>query len=171
MKEKEKLLVYVDTSVFAGKVLLKDEEDKKSSLLIRRISANKFNNFKFVTSKFTLVELGELISRKKTKNKAKTVLFDIMYNSKLPIFLLNPEDPHKEFKKKEYFEIDLLIKNFVNTALDFNIPGFDTIHAHTVKTIDQNIIAVSKDNHFRRFNKIKNVSEVLKPSQFLIKYS
>ena len=166
----DQILVYLDTSIFAGRILLDDEEDKKSSLLLRRISNEKYPYFRFVTSKFTLVELAELISRKKTKNKAKTVLFDLMNDPKLPIFFLNPEKPHKETKKKEFYDIDTLIQNFVNTALDYNIPGFDTIHAHTVKETNEEIIAISKDKHFKRFKKLKNVKEVLKPSQFLSKY-
>ena len=64
----------------------------------------------------------------------------------------------------------MLIAHFVNTALKYKIPGFDTIHAHTVKNLNEKVIAVSKDNHFKRFDKLKNIIEILKPSEFLNKY-
>jgi predicted nucleic acid-binding protein len=163
-------LIYLDTSVFVGKILSQDNEDKKSKLLLNRIFNHKYDDLKFVSSKFTLIELAELISRKKTKNKAKIVLFDLMYNPDIPIYFINPEKEHKEWKKKEYFDIDRLISNFINTALDFNIPGFDTIHAHTVKKLNEKMIAVSKDNHFKRFKQLKNIIQILKPSEFIEKY-
>lgn len=170
-KNKSKPLVYLDTSVFAGKVLIKDAEDKSCALLWKEITNRKYRNFQFITSIFTLIELAELISRKKSKMKAKAVLFDIMNNPDLPISLMGPEKAHKVSKNKEFFDIDLLIANMINTALRYNLPGFDTIHAHTVKTLKEKaIIVVSKDKHFKRFKKIKNVKEVLKASQFLKKY-
>lgn len=165
-----KSIIYLDTSIFAGKVLMRDFEDKKCSALWNKIIKNKLGDFEFITSKFTLIELAELISRKKTKMKAKALLFDITSNPDLPISLMSPEMPHKLSKGKEFFDIDLLISNIINTALEYNIPGFDTIHAHTVKKLKKNIIAVSKDKHFKRFQNIKNVIEILKPSQFLDKY-
>ncbi len=163
-------LVYLDTSIFAGAILLQDEEDKKSKILLRNISKNKYTKFEFVTSKFTLIELAELISRKKTENKAKVTLFDLLYYPNNIINFINPEKPHKKSTTKEYFDMDTLISNIVNTALKFKIPGFDTIHAHTVSKQDKKTVAISKDNHFKRFNKIKKVIEILKPSQFLEKY-
>jgi len=163
-------LVYLDTSIFAGKVLLTDAEDEKCAVLIEKISSGEFDDYEFITSKFTLIELAELISRKQTQDKAKSILFDIIYNPDLPIFLINPESVHKTWAKSEFFDIDLLIADIVNTALEYKIPGFDTIHAHTVKTLKEKIIAVSKDTHFGRFEKIKNVTEVVKPSVFLDKY-
>jgi len=93
--ETDSKLVYLNTSIFAGKVLLNDAEDKKCALLIKNISEEKFADYEFVTSKFTLIELAELISRKKTKEKAKAILFDIMNNPDLPIYLINPEPVHK----------------------------------------------------------------------------
>lgn len=168
-KKPDSKLVYLDTSIFAGKVLLSDAEDKKCALLIKKVTNNEFGDYEFVTSKFTLIELAELISRKKTKNKAKVVLWDI-YDPDLPVYLINPEPVHKTWEKGEYFDIDLLIANLINTALDYSIPGFDTIHAHTVKGLDEKVIAVSKDVHFNRFEKIKNVTEVVKASEFLDKY-
>lgn len=90
-------LVYLDTSIFAGKVLLSDKEDQKCVELIEKISNNELDNFTFVTSKFTLIELAELICRKKTQNEAKALLFDIMHDPNLKIMLLNPQPAHKKY--------------------------------------------------------------------------
>ena len=163
-------LVYLDTSIFADKVLLSDAEDRKCAQLINRIANKEFGNYKFITSKFTLIELAELISRKKTKNKAKIILFDMMDNPDLPIYFVNPEPVHETWGRHEYFDINFLIRNLINTALDYSIPGFDTIHAHAVRKLNEKIIAVSKDVHFNRFTKIKNVTEVVTASEFLGKY-
>ncbi|MBA7596399.1 hypothetical protein ES703_03369 [subsurface metagenome] len=162
--------VYLDTSIFAGKVLLNDAEDKKCALLIKKISDKECGNYKFITSIFTLVELAELISRRETEDKAKSILFDIMNDPDLPIYLINPEPVHKASKTREYFDIDILIAHLVKTALKYSIPGFDTIHAHTVRNLDEKIIAVSKDTHFKRFNKLENVIDVVNASDFLDKY-
>jgi len=174
------LSIYLDTSIFAGQVLQKDAEDEKCALLLEKISNNELDSYFFMTSKFTLVELAELIARKETTEKAKSILFDIM-NIEMPIALLNPEPVHrtwytqnkkKQNREKSYgYDIDRLISNLVNTALEFRIPGFDTIHAHTVKKLGEQIIAVSKDKDFKRFKGIDNVTEVLKASEFLSKYS
>lgn len=168
--ETDSKLVYLDASIFAGAVLLADAEDQQCALLIKRIANKKFAGYQFITSKFTLIELAELVSRKETKDKAKAILFDIVYNPDLPIDLINPEPVHKTWGKKQYFDIDLLIAHLVNTALEYSIPGFDTIHAHTVKKINEQIIAVSKDKDFNRFQKITNVIDIVKASEFLGKY-
>lgn len=170
MRKDHPKLVYLDTSIFAGAILLNDNEDKKCALLLKKICQNKLTKYEFITSIFTLVELAELISRKKTKNKAKAILFDLVYNPDYRITLVNPEPTHKIWGNREYFDIDLLIANLVNTALEYHIPGFDTIHAHTVKNLDEKIIVISKDSHFNRFKKLKNVIEVIRASDFLNKY-
>jgi len=163
-------LVYLDASIFAGTVLLSDDEDKQCALLIKRIANKEFAGYQFITSKFTLIELAELISRKETKDKAKAILFDIVYDPELPIDLIDPEPVHKTWGKRRYFDIDLLIAHLVNTALEYSIPGFDTIHAHTVMKINEKIIAVSKDRDFKRFQRITNVIDIVKASEFLDKY-
>ena len=168
-------LVYLDTSIFAGKVLLSDAEDKKCASLIDKISNKEFENWRFGTSKFALVELAEVISRQRTEDQAKSILFDVMYNPDLAIYLLNPEPVHKTWVhktrgKRQFFDIDLLIANLVNTALEYSIPGFDTIHAHTIKRLNEEVIAVSKDTDFNRFKGVKNVIDVVKASEFLDKY-
>lgn len=176
MKDKtDSMSVYLDTSIFAGKVLLSDDEDKKCALLMETISNKEFDNYAFMTSKFTLVDLAELISRRKTIDKAKSILFDIMNNPDLPIYLLNPEPVHKTWThktlgKRQLFDIDLLIANLVNTALDYRIPGFDTIHAHTVRRLGEDVIVVSRDTHFSRFKGINNVIDIVTASGFLDKY-
>ena len=169
--ETKSRLVYLDTSIFAGMVLLSDEEDKKCALLIKKIANKEFENHQFITSKFTLIELAELITRKETKEKAKAVLFDLVYDPDLQIDLISPEPAHKTLYKREYFDIDLLIAHIVNTALEYSIPGFDTIHAHTVRKLNEKIIAISKDKDFHKFRGITNVSEVVKASDFLNEHS
>ena len=166
----DSMLVYLDTSIFAGDVLRNDAEDKQCATLMRKIVKNEFRTYTFITSIFTLIELAELIARKKTKNRAKAILFDIMNNPDLPVYLVNPEPIHRRWGKREYFDIDLLIAHFVNTALDHRIPGFDTIHAHTIINIGESVIAVSKDAHFGRFKGLKNVVDVVRASAFLQKY-
>lgn len=171
MKNKtESKTVYLDTSIFAGKVLLNDAEDKKCALLIKKISDKELRNYKFITSIFTLVELAEVIARKETEDKAKSILFDIMNDPELPIYLVNPEPSHKTSKGREYFDIDRLIANLVKTALKYRIPGFDTIHAHTIRKLDEKVIAISKDNHFNRFKELENVIDVVNASGFLDRY-
>jgi len=169
-KETASKLVYLDTSIFAGTVLLSDDEDKKCAFLINIIANKGFEDYQFITSKFTLIELAELISRKETKDKAKAVLFDIVYNPDLPINLISPESAHKSWGKREYFDIDLLIAHLVNTALEYSIPGYDTIHAHTVIKLNENVIVVSKDKDFNKLLTIGNVIDVVKASEFLDKY-
>lgn len=168
-RETEGHLTYLDTSVFAGSVLLEDDEDRSCALLIRQISNNLYDDYTFITSVFTLIELAELIARKRTKDKAKAILFDIMYDPNLPIQLVNPEPVHKTWGQKDYFDIDKLVANLVNTALEYGIPGFDTIHAHTIRRLDSKVIAISKDVHFNRFKKIKNVTDVVIPSEFAVR--
>lgn len=163
-------VVYLDTSVFAGKVLLTDAEDKNCALLLEKISNKQLDNYDFITSKFTLIELAELIARRKTKDEAKSILFDLMYDRDLRIYLVNPESAHKAWKGYEYFDIDTLIAGLVNTALKYGIPGFDTIHAHTIRNLEEKIIAVSKDAHFNRFRKLDAVVDVVNASDFLDKY-
>ena len=129
MKNKMFQSVYLDTSIFAGKVILADTEDRQCALLIDKVPCNDLKEYKFLTSKFTLIELAELISRKVTEEKAKSIIFDLVYNPESRIFLVNPEPVHKTWATKQYFDIDILIANIVNTALKHRIPGFDTIHA------------------------------------------
>ena len=105
-----------------------------------------------------------------TEDKAKSTLFDLVYNPQIPIFLINPEPAHKTWARREYFDIDLLVANIVNTALKHRMPGFDTIHAHTIFTVGERIIAVSKDTHFQRFKNIKNVVDVVTATDFLKNY-
>ena len=64
------------------------------------------------------------------QNQPIVSLFDLMNNPDIPIYFINPEKVHKNWNKREHFDIDLLIANIINTALDYNLPGFDTIHAH-----------------------------------------
>jgi len=169
-KEDSLQSVYLDTSIFAGKVMMADQEDKQCAILLGKISSNEFNQFRFLTSKFTLIEIAELIARKVTEDKAKSTLFDLVYNPQIPIFLINPEPAHKTWARREYFDIDLLVANIVNTALKHRMPGFDTIHAHTIFTVGERIIAVSKDTHFQRFKNIKNVVDVVTATDFLKNY-
>lgn len=171
MSDKDLLhLVYLDTSIFAGKVMLADVEDRKCALLIDKVSGNEFKTYRFLTSKFTLIELAELIARKVTEDKAKSILFDLVYNPELPIYLMNPEPVHKTWATREYFDIDLLIANIVNTALKHRMPGFDTIRAHTITMLEEKVIAVSKDTHFQRFRGLENVVDVVTATSFLDKY-
>ena len=65
-KEDSLQSVYLDTSIFAGKVMMADQEDKQCAILLGKISSNEFNQFRFLTSKFTLIEIAELIARKVT---------------------------------------------------------------------------------------------------------
>ena len=169
-RETKRSLTYLDTSIFAGSALLEDDEDRSCALLIERISNNLYEDYTFITSVFTLIELAELIARRKTKDKAKAILFDIMYDPNLPIQLVNPEPVHKTWGQRDYFDIDRLVANLVNTALEYGIPGFDTIHAHTIRKLNSKVIAISKDVHFNRFKQIKNVSDVVKPSEFVKDY-
>ena len=170
MKKTESELVYLDTSIFAGSALRRDAEDEKCRLLIEKIRDGKLSSYEFVTSIFTLVELADVISRRQTEEKAKALLFDVMNDPDLPIYFADPEPAHKTWKGREYFDIDVLIRNFLNTTLKYRLPGFDTIHAHTVRKLDKKVIAVSKDKHFGRFEGLNNVVSVVNASDFLQKY-
>lgn len=162
--------VYLDTSIIAGSILKNDLEDKEAFKLISKIKRNKYPNFEFITSSFTLIEVAEVISRKKDKSRAKVLLWDIVNNPSVPILPVHPEPVHKKSGSKEYHELDELVAGIINTALEYKIPGYDTIHAHTVKNIKDKVIAVSKDKHFKYFQKLSNVSKVMKASEFIEEY-
>ena len=103
-KKTEPKTVYLDTSIFAGKVLLSDAEDKKCALLIKKISDKEFDNYTFITSIFTLVELAELISRKETEDKAKIILFDILlspFHHLLHLFWIFQSSPHFRLQTRD----------------------------------------------------------------------
>ena len=88
----------------------------------------------------------------------------------MPIYLINPKPVHKTWKGRDYFYIDMLVARLVKTALKYTIPGFNTIHAHTVQNLDEKVIAVSKDRDFSRFKKLGNVIDVATASDFLDRY-
>lgn len=164
--------VYIDSCVFISSI--KEDEGENyitAKQLIEKINSKvfPFAPYKFYTSKFTLVELGEAIARKMSQQQAKSIIFDLIYPKRKRIFFLDPSKPDKKIQQKKYFDIDKLIRQLTHTAIEYCLPAFDTIHCHTIIMSDIDII-ITNDEHFKKFQKIKiegKEIEILTPKEFL----
>lgn len=145
------------------------EQHKDAKKLIEKIyeTPNPFKLFRFFTSKFSLIEIGEVIARKVNVLEAKSLQLDLLYHPEKRIRLSDPYKPDMRENGKSYFDIDKLVLELSYTGMEYQLPVFDTIHCHTILTARTKVV-ISSDKHFKKLEKLGIDLET--PKSFLKKY-
>lgn len=154
--------IYIDSNVFVSNICEDENNHRPSKEFIDFILNNKFSNdFVFLTSRFTEVEVASAIFRKtKNEEKARATLYKLERPWKEKFHLL----PEKVNKK---VNLDNLIIKLVETALRHGTSFGDSIHANDIESYNIDFLVTWNIKHFKNMvDKIKNL-QVVTPTQML----
>lgn len=155
--------IYIDSNVFVSKICEDENNHKQSKEFIDFILNNEFpEDFLFLTSRFTEVEVASAIFRKtNNEEKARATLHKLERPWKEKFHLL-PENPNKKIN------LDDLIIKLVETALRHGTPFADTIHANVVESYNIDFLVSWNIKDFKKMkDKIKTL-QVVTPVQMLV---
>jgi predicted nucleic acid-binding protein len=154
--------IYIDSNVFVSNVCDDEDHHTSSKEFIDFILTNNLpEDFLFLTSRFTEVEVASAIFRKtKNEDRARATLHKLErpWREK---FLLLPKEPSKKIS------LDDLIVKLVETALKHGTRFGDTVHANDVESYNIDFLVTWNIVDFIKMKeKIVNL-QVVTPVQML----
>ena len=162
------LEVYVDANVFVSSKRRSERFQHIPSRNFLKFMLNKKNldNFKFFTSRFTLLEVASALKRRTNrKSSAHSMLYTLIKTWTPFLTFLEPKfeksGPPKPF-------LDDYIDRLIETTLIYDTPAGDTIHASLVDEYDIEMLVTWNKKDFKGLEKKIKKLRVLNPAEFLL---
>lgn len=154
--------IYIDSNVIVASEIEEEEHHQKSKEFMEYVLASEGTDTIFFTSIFTFLELASaMIRRTDDKNKAYSLLYRIGKSWKESIKPVPPILP------KQLTSFGRLVDRLVETAVEFNTPSADTIHAQTVALYGFPYLVTWNKKDFSEMEKQISELKVLTPNEML----